>query len=187
MCLTESLCCIAEINAVNQLYFNKTHLKQQEALVYRRSFQPQHPCLWLEESLWGAVLCLVGCFSRISGFHSLDARSPSKSQTQMFPDIITGAQYHPQGQRLLCWTRSACVYLLKTPPALKSPWLYPILHLGNLYSSFWFSLRTTAIPKPPRTPPFLWGVKCPFSGAPDFLDHGWPIPSTDSTLDRLSL
>ena len=77
VCLTESLCCIAEINAVNQLYFNKTHLKQQEALVYRRSFQPQHPCLWLEESVWGAVLCLVGCFSRISGFHSLDAKSLS--------------------------------------------------------------------------------------------------------------
>ena len=28
MCITESLCCIAEINIVNQLYFNKIYQKK---------------------------------------------------------------------------------------------------------------------------------------------------------------
>ena len=63
ICITESLCSIAEINTVNQLYFNKTRLKKQEALVERRSFQLQHPRLWLEESLSGSVLYLVGCLA----------------------------------------------------------------------------------------------------------------------------
>ena len=127
-------------------------------------------------------------FRRISGSDPLGARSPYPSQTQMCPDMVTGAQYHHlQGRRLLWWTRSACVFTQNPTSTQVSMVVYPILHLGNLYSSFWFSLRTTAIPKPPRTPPFLRGVRCPFSSAPDFLDHGWPIPPTDSYLSRLYL
>ena len=32
MCITESFCCTAEINTVNQLYFNKKFVKEKEKI-----------------------------------------------------------------------------------------------------------------------------------------------------------
>ena len=97
--------------------------------------------------------------------------APLHHKCRMFPDSHRYPVL-PSGTmaallNLLC----VCVFTQNLTSTQVYMVVYPILHLGNLYSSFCFSLRIV-ISKPSQTPPFLRGAKCPLSGALDFLDHG---------------